>query len=119
MSAFREYVVKPLMRASGWWRVRSAHIARQPECACCGRATKLEVHHIKDFSNNPALELEPSNLVTLCRNGTQCHLAFGHLGNWKRANEHVIDDAAYMSQRYAAAANAERRRDGDEGSPQA
>jgi 5-methylcytosine-specific restriction endonuclease McrA len=100
MSIFREYIAKPLTRSSGWSKVRSRHLRTHGACACCGRTTKLEVHHIKDFSTYPELELDGDNLITLCRNGTQCHLAIGHLGDWKRANSYVADDAAYLLYRY-------------------
>lgn len=100
MSIFREYIVKPLTRSSKWPKLRRHFLYGHSRCACCGRTTKLEVHHIKDFSTHPELELNYSNLITLCRNGTQCHLAIGHLGDWKRANSCVADDAAYLLYRY-------------------
>jgi 5-methylcytosine-specific restriction protein A len=53
------------------------------------------VHHIRPFHTHPELELEPSNLITLCesgRRGVHCHLLFGHLGSFRRVNPMVHED---------------------------
>ena len=79
-------------RSSKWRKVRAAHIAKNPECEVCGRKTLLEVHHVMPFSQFPDLELEPKNLITLCenkKNGLNCHLFVGHLGNYSRFNPNV------------------------------
>lgn len=90
-------------RRSGKWRaVRAQHLAANPCCAVCGGADKLEVHHKQPFHLNPALELDPANLITLCevdRGGVNCHLFFGHLGNFKAFNPAVADDAAAWRQK--------------------
>ena len=96
MSFIREHVVKRATRSWGWSKVRKMHIKAHPICAACGRDDGLEVHHIKDFSNNPELELEPTNLVTLCDKGTKCHLTFGHLGDWKSINPEVVKDSDWF-----------------------
>ena len=96
MSFLREHVVKKFTRSSGWSKTRKQHIKANPLCAACGSKRKLEVHHIRDVSTAPDLELEPSNLITLCRAGTQCHLTFGHLGNWKSINPCVEEDAEWF-----------------------
>lgn len=96
MSFFRELVIKTLTRSAGWTKVRKDHIKNNPSCAACGRQDGLEVHHIKDFSENPELELDPTNLITLCDKGTKCHLTFGHLGNWKSINPEVIEDSKWF-----------------------
>jgi hypothetical protein len=87
-----------LARRSGSWpRVRAAHLAAHPACEVCGGVEKLEVHHRKPFHLDPALELDPANLITLCeanRGGVNCHLFVGHLGNFKAFNPTVVDDAA-------------------------
>jgi len=77
-------------RDSGWRAVRQAHLRREPECVACGQTTQLEVHHILPFSNEPRLELDPDNLVTLCKRD---HLVFGHFGNWQRYNPKVREHA--------------------------
>jgi len=48
------------------------------------------------------LELEPTNLVTLCeanKGGVNCHLLFGHLSNFKSFNVDVLSDAAHWSEK--------------------
>ena len=78
-------------RSPRWKAVRNAHIAKNPECAICGRKEGLEVHHIIPFHINPDLELESSNLITLC--GKYCHFVFGHLMNWQSWNENIVEDS--------------------------
>ena len=63
----------------------------------CGGKVKLEVHHKKPFHIHPELELDPTNFITLCeadKGGVNCHLLFGHLGNFKSLNDTVETDAA-------------------------
>ena len=99
MSIIREHVFKPLTRSTSWRKVRKQHIKSQPTCQVCGRTEKLEVHHIKDYSENPELELDPSNLITLCGGSTKCHFVFGHLGSWRSINPTVLFDSKYFSQK--------------------
>lgn len=83
-------------RSSQWRKVRAQHLKDNPACAVCGTKTKLEVHHLIPFHVNPALELEPSNLITLCENkkfGINCHLLIGHLGSYRRYNTECLQDA--------------------------
>ncbi len=49
----------------------------------------LNVHHCRPFHLHPDLELNPANLITLCRNH---HLWWGHLGCWRSWNCHVQSD---------------------------
>ncbi len=82
-------------RSNKWPVVRAQHLSRQPICALCGGNKKLQVHHIKPFHLNPELELSEDNLITLCESelgGVNCHLHYGHLGNYKSYNENVIRD---------------------------
>ena len=82
-------------RSSKWSKVRNRHIEKNPTCEVCGGVKKLNVHHIKPYNHYPELELEPSNLITLCESknkGVNCHLLFGHLGNYKNINLNVVDD---------------------------
>lgn len=84
-------------RSSKWPSVRLAHLKQFPACACCGRKTNLNVHHIKPFHKFPALELEPSNLLTLCEfDSLNCHLFIGHFLNWSQFNPDVIRDASKL-----------------------
>jgi 5-methylcytosine-specific restriction endonuclease McrA len=39
----------------------------------------------------PARELDPANLMALCRS---CHLFVGHLGSWESYNPAALEDAA-------------------------
>jgi|10_taG_2_1085330.scaffolds.fasta_scaffold454321_1 5-methylcytosine-specific restriction endonuclease McrA len=92
----REHVVKPLTRSKGWRKVRANYIKKNPVCAACGKKKKLQVHHIQDFSTHPEIELDHSNLITLCANrGVNCHLTFGHLGSWRSINPNVESDAKW------------------------
>jgi len=86
---------KPLkLRSPRWETVRKRHLKSFPACAACGCEQQLQVHHIKPFHLYPELELENSNLITLCENkGYQCHLNVGHLGSWKKENPNVVQDA--------------------------
>ena len=84
-------------RSSQWPTVRKTHLSTHGTCAVCNGTTNLEVHHIKPFHVDPTLELAPSNLITLCeagKDGINCHLLIGHLGNFKSVNLDVVADAA-------------------------
>ena len=83
-------------RADGWLEFRDAYVRDNPECVVCGAKKKLQVHHIVPFHVAPDLELDPTNLLTLCVNkkyGINCHLLVGHLGNYRRVNPAVELDA--------------------------
>jgi 5-methylcytosine-specific restriction protein A len=89
-------------RSSHWPTVRKQHLALHPTCELCGGSDKLEVHHVHPFHLHPELELDPSNLVTLCeanKGGISCHIAFGHLGNFKSWNVEVIKNAREWSEK--------------------
>jgi 5-methylcytosine-specific restriction enzyme A len=84
-------------RSDKWPKARKAFLVDNPTCAMCGGNKKLEVHHIRPFHLHPDLELDPKNFVTLCENkkdGSNCHLLFGHLGSFKSFNVNVVQDAA-------------------------
>lgn len=84
-------------RSGRWPTVRAAFLAKHPQCSACGRRESLEAHHIVPFHQEPGLELEIGNLITLCRT---CHHVFGHLGDWDSWNTSVREDAArYLIQR--------------------
>lgn len=78
-------------RSPRWTNVRKTHLSVNDYCLACGRKNKLEVHHIKPVHIFPELELELSNLVTLCAD--PCHILFGHLMNFKSYNKDVIKDS--------------------------
>ena len=92
-------------RSDHWPTVRKQHLALQPVCQMCGGLEKLQVHHIRPFHVHPDLELDPSNLVTLCeakREGANCHLLFGHLGNFRSWNVDVEADAQEWHEKIAS-----------------
>lgn len=85
-----------VLRSSKWPTVRKNHLKDHPCCAVCGGTEKIEVHHIVPFHDDPSLELEPTNLISLCESksfGIVCHLLIGHLGNYKKSNPDVLGDA--------------------------
>lgn len=78
-------------RSGRWPALRDKFIRHNPYCAACGRTESLEAHHIVPFQEDRELELEPSNLLTLCRT---CHFVFGHLGDWASWNPEARQDSA-------------------------
>ena len=83
-------------RADGWLEFRDAYVRDNPKCLVCGATRKLQVHHIVPFHIAPDLELDPTNLITLCtrkKYGINCHLLIGHLGNYRKTNPNVVLDA--------------------------
>lgn len=84
-------------RSDKWPTARKDYLKDHPNCAVCGGDKKLEVHHKRPFHIHPELELDPNNFITLCendKNGVNCHLLVGHLGNFKSVNLSVETDAA-------------------------
>ena len=88
-------------RSSKWPKLEKTHLQKQPLCQLCGGNKKLSVHHIKPFHLHPELELESDNLITLCegKKFVNCHLFFGHLGNYKSYNINVIEDVKNWNQK--------------------
>jgi len=89
-------------RSSQWPKVRKLFLKVNPICAVCGENKKLEVHHIIPFHVDPTLELDLDNLITLCeskKKGSNCHLLFGHHGDYKKFNKDVKKDASIWSQK--------------------
>ena len=85
-----------IKRSPQWDGVRKAHLKNHPNCEVCGGNVRLNVHHIQPFHIHPELELEPTNLITLCEclsYGINCHLLVGHLGNYKNVNPNSVEDA--------------------------
>lgn len=75
--------------------MRRAHLRLQPVCQACGTTDNLEVHHKRPFHLHPELELQDSNLLTLCeKKGHDCHFVFGHFHNWSAYNPFVVPDVA-------------------------
>jgi 5-methylcytosine-specific restriction enzyme A len=87
------------------WRTHRLHwlhgnpqegIEPHDTCAACGGKDGLQVHHVEPFHENPALELDYHNYITLCETvgGPECHEKIGHGGDFKHYNPHVRADAA-------------------------
>ena len=90
-----DYMIFGALRSSKWSDVRNQFLKQNPTCAICGKTDKkvLAVHHKQPFHLHPELELDPSNLITLCESaGMHCHITFGHLGNFKSFNINILDD---------------------------
>lgn len=89
-------------RSGHWPTVRKHHLDLHPVCELCGGSEDLEVHHVRPFHLHPDLELDPDNLVTLCeakKDGVNCHLFAGHLGNFRSFNVDVLADSAHWNQK--------------------
>ena len=94
-------------RAPRWPKLRREHLEREPRCAACGTKEGVVPHHVVLVSVDPRMELEPTNLITLCESKTHnCHLIWGHLLDWSKGNPHVRADAAAYFARLQEARNA-------------
>lgn len=91
--SYHEHSVSSQPRSPHWPTVRKHYIEKHPVCEACGSKEDLNVHHIVPFHNNPKLELEESNLITLCR---KHHFELGHLRNWSNSNPNVRRDSERM-----------------------
>ena len=78
-------------RSPKWKIIRQQHISQNHTCAGCGSKIGVEVHHIEPFHKCPEKELDPTNLISLCRK--HCHLTIGHLLDYQSWNINVINDA--------------------------
>jgi hypothetical protein len=95
----QDKVPKGTKRSPTWGKFKKEFAKMHPKvCSCCGISTgKIELHHIIPFHLAPEREEDESNVIWLCENkkdGVNCHLFIGHLGNFKSFNEHVVFDAA-------------------------
>jgi 5-methylcytosine-specific restriction endonuclease McrA len=71
----------PTIRRSGSWPAfRRKHLAKR--CGICGGKKRLNLHHKLPYHLHPGKELDPQNVVTLCEENS-CHLAIGHLYNYR------------------------------------
>ena len=80
-------------RSSKWPAARKKHLKLFPVCEACGSLNEIEVHHMKPYHLHPTLELDPTNLITLCMDN-DCHLYVGHGDNFKAYNPNVKEDSA-------------------------
>jgi hypothetical protein len=87
---------KDTQRSPKWRAVQHAFLQMKPTCAACGSNIELQVHHIKPFHLHPELELQPSNLITMCMSAGECHLLVAHGGSFACYNPNVVEDAATL-----------------------
>ena len=90
-------------RSSKWPKVRKAWLKEHPTCAACGGKSQLEVHHLIPFSwpGGRQAELDTGNLITLCEAaGRECHLRFGHLGDFRSVNSRCVEDSRIWRDKY-------------------
>lgn len=81
-------------RSPKWRTVRKKFLLEHNKCEACGTTKDLEIHHIVPVHIDPTLELEESNLITLC--SKSCHLLFGHFMDWKSHNPQVEKDCLML-----------------------
>lgn len=85
----------PTARSPRWPHARRMHLLEQPTCQWCGGVALLEVHHILPFHLSPERELDDLNLITLCEApGLNCHLIYGHHGDWHSFNVNITSQVA-------------------------
>lgn len=85
--------IKEKTRSPEWKKTRDNFLEANQTCAACGSKNNLQVHHIQPFHLHPELELEESNLITLCMDQFDCHLNLGHGDNFKAYNPNVVSDS--------------------------
>lgn len=110
-------------RSPLWPKYRKAWLEKNPSCAACGSTEDLQVHHClpfhmqftgeqvraagvtlgRDFLDSELisgheLELNTGNFISLCEpSGPEGHhLSIGHIGNFKKFNPNVREDAANL-----------------------
>ena len=54
-------------RSPQWRKIRSEYYEQNPLCVVCDTRKKIEIHHKVPFSRFPSLELDPDNLISLCK----------------------------------------------------
>lgn len=85
-------------RSGKWPEVQKSFLKANPLCAVCACENKLlsplNVHHCQPYHLYPELELDPNNLITLCR---PHHLLVGHLMKWASFNKDVRTDAQMLA----------------------
>jgi len=98
----KDFAIFGAIRSSKWPKMRTEFLKRNPFCAICGQDNKkyLIPHHKKPFHLYPMLELDFSNLVTLCESpGMNCHITFGHLGSFRSFNNNIEEDINIWKQK--------------------
>lgn len=76
-------------RSSKWPAFLKSFLKKHPACRGCKTSHRVTAHHIIPFHLRPDLELDETNLVTVCQ---YCHFTFGHLNDWCSHNPTVLED---------------------------
>ena len=75
------------LNAARWSRARRLTLKRDGyRCAGCGKAGRLEVHHVRELAKGGA-PYAPENLKTVCRG---CHIALTAKSNRRFEPPHVV-----------------------------
>ena len=90
----RHEKAKEKTRSPKWQGVRDEFLKKYPKCSACESDDHLQVHHVKPFHVHPELELVETNLIGLCMSPDECHLAYGHAGNFSYWNPKVREQTA-------------------------
>lgn len=90
----REYK-KQLSRSHEWPATRRRYLINHNSCEACGGTKLLQVHHKKPFHLFPELELDQTNLITLCQ-WNLCHLYLGHGDHW----DYYVPNVSELAQEY-------------------
>jgi hypothetical protein len=93
------FLASKFTRSPEWPKVKRLFLKQHPDCAVCGVSTGATVHHKKPYWLFPSLELDPTNLITLCEYVANHHLFIGHLMNYMSFNENVVEDSAIWNAR--------------------
>ena len=96
-----EYLKLGGIPRSGQWPTVRDKFLRDEVCKVCGRKDRLVAHHKMPFHLFPEKELDPENLIALCerKNVLNCHLIFGHFGDWTRYNINIERDTEVWQKR--------------------
>lgn len=73
-----------------WLDIARKYRRHNPICEVCGSNNSIEIHHIKPAALYPNLIYDETNLISLCRKGNNCHLRFGHNGNYNNYNPDIL-----------------------------
>ena len=82
---FGDPIFGGIPRSSKWPKIRNDFIRQYPNCEACGVKAET-VHHIIPYHKNPLLELDTSNLISLC---DECHLVLAHLKSFQRFDSDI------------------------------
>lgn len=89
LAGYGDPVFGGVPRSSKWNKVRDDFLKDNPFCEACGVKADI-VHHILPYHFEPNLELDESNLISLC---SECHLVLAHLKSFKRFDPDIKEVA--------------------------